>query len=412
MKEVVDFLTSLSKAVSTMGLYEEGHPARERVVDDVHEAVQRLQEVTPRPEFTFLGEEIILDRRPIRSLKNWDWSGRLAGMGIQRLEFIGPVTRDDLDVFLEEVHGRFAGGTVDTAEVRQSRPTNIRFGLVGLEGEGDLVDGGESSLIQTELASTLGYTLREELDAVDWLHSELKEGHQLHMLEAETLVRSLSVAMHGDQDFLIPLLRLKQFHQYTTTHAMNVSVLAMALAEFIGLGPTEIRTFGISGLLHDLGKVTIPEEILNKPGKLTDEERALMNNHTIEGARIIMETEDHLDLAAVVAYEHHIKLNGAGYPSMRYARRCHQASDMVHVCDVFDALRTHRPYREAWEQERVLGYMEEGAGTEFDADLVHAFIKMIRQWSHRIASIEAPDAAVVAADDDDKLLDGLVTPTQ
>ena len=85
MKEVVDFLTSLSKAVSTMGLYEEGHPARERVVDDVHEAVQRLQEVTPRPEFTFLGEEIILDRRPIRSLKNWDWSGRLAGMGIQRL---------------------------------------------------------------------------------------------------------------------------------------------------------------------------------------------------------------------------------------------------------------------------------------------------------------------------------------
>lgn len=412
MKEVVDFLTSLSKAVSTMGLYEEGHPARERVVDDVHEAVQRLQEVTPRPEFTFLGEEIILDRRPIRSLKNWDWSGRLAGMGIQRLEFIGPVTRDDLDVFLEEVHGRFAGGTVDTAEVRQSRPTNIRFGLVGLEGEGDLVDGGESSLIQTELASTLGYTLREELDAVDWLHSELKEGHQLHMLEAETLVRSLSVAMHGDQDFLIPLLRLKQFDQYTTTHAMNVSVLAMALAEFIGLGPTEIRTFGISGLLHDLGKVTIPEEILNKPGKLTDEERALMNNHTIEGARIIMETEDHLDLAAVVAYEHHIKLNGAGYPSMRYARRCHQASDMVHVCDVFDALRTHRPYREAWEQERVLGYMEEGAGTEFDADLVHAFIKMIRQWSHRIASIEAPDAAVVAADDDDKLLDGLVTPTQ
>ncbi len=409
MKEVVEFLTSLSKAVSTMGLYKEGHPARERVVDDVFEAVQRLQEVSPRPEFTFLGEEIILDRRPIRALKNWDWAGRLGSMGVQRLEFTGPVSRDDLDVFLEEIHGRYAGGEVDTAEVRQGRPTNIRYGMVGLAGEGEKAAGSETKLVQSNLASTMGYTLQEEIEAVDWIHSELKDGRQLHMLEAEALVRSLTVAMHGDQDFLIPLLRLKQFDQYTTTHAMNVSVLAMALAEFIGLGPKEVRTFGISGLLHDLGKVTIPAEILNKPGKLDDEERAIMNRHTIEGARIIIETEDHLDLAAVVAYEHHIKINGAGYPAMRYARRCHQASDLVHVCDVFDALRTHRPYREAWEQDRVIGYMEEGAGTEFDADLVHAFIKMIKQWSHRIATIEAPDTAVVPADSTDGLLDGLVT---
>ena len=133
--------------------------------------------------------------------------------------------------------------------------------------------------------ATLGYTLGEEVEAVGWIHDELKDRKQLHLLEAESIVRSLSVAMHGDQAFLIPLLRLKRFDQYTTTHAMNVAILAMSLAEYVGLSPTEVRGFGIAGLLHDLGKVSVPEEILNKPGKLTDDERRVMNGHPAEGAR-------------------------------------------------------------------------------------------------------------------------------
>jgi len=243
--------------------------------------------------------------------------------------------------------------------------------------------------VEQELrTATLGYNLGEEIDTIGWLHDELKDRGDLHLLEAEAIVRSLSVAMHSDQAFLIPLVKLKRFDQYTTTHAMNVAVLSMALAEFIGLGPKEVKMFGTSGLLHDLGKVTIPAEILNKPGKLTDQERRVMNNHTVEGARIILETEEELDLAAVVAYEHHIKLNGGGYPSLRYPRACHQASNIVHVCDVFDALRTDRPYREAWPTDRALGIIEEGAGPEFDPDLAHAFIRMIRQWEDRIAYVE------------------------
>jgi putative nucleotidyltransferase with HDIG domain len=198
--------------------------------------------------------------------------------------------------------------------------------------------------------------------------------------------------MHGDQAYLIPLLHLKEFDQYTVTHTLNVAVLTMALAEFLGMGPREVRAFGIAGLLHDLGKVKIPEEILNKPGKLTDDERAVMNSHTTEGARLILEAEERLDLAAVVAYEHHIRIDGGGYPALAYARPCHEASNLVHVCDVFDALRTHRPYREAWPAERALAIIEEGAGPEFDADIAHAFVQMMRRWEHRIAEapLEAP----------------------
>src|SRR5690606_9202726 len=126
------------------------------------------------------------------------------------------------------------------------------------------------------------------------------------LAEAEAIVRSLSVAMHGEQAFVIPLLRLKEYDQYTTTHSLNVSTLAMALAEYLGMGPAAVRALGTAGLLHDLGKVTVPDEILNKPGKLTDRERTIMNRHPVEGARKILETEQFLDLAAVVAYEHHM----------------------------------------------------------------------------------------------------------
>lgn len=401
MSLAVRFLTGLAQAISTMTLYKEGHPSRERAAQRAHEALVRLQEENPTPRFTFMGDEIVLDRRPMRELKSWDWGPRLASVGIQRLECTGPVTYEDFEVFLEDAVGRLSETAAPSAEVRQTRPTNIRYGVVGLKGS-DEGSGGRPGDLPT---ATLAYTLRDEVETVEWMHEELRDRDQLHLLEAETLVRSLTVAMHGDQEFLIPLVQLKRFDQYTTTHALNVAVLSMALAEFVGLSPKEVRAFGISGLLHDLGKVRIPEEILNKPGKLTEAEREVMNSHTVEGARIIMETEKFLDLAAVVAYEHHIRIDGSGYPSLTYQRKCHHASDLVHVCDVFDALRTDRPYRDAWPQEKILNYMEEGAGSEFDGDLARAFVRMMRKWEGRIAEVEHEDAALPIREEEEKAPD-------
>ena len=125
--------------------------------------------------------------------------------------------------------------------------------------------------------------------------------------------------------------------------------------------------------------MTVPEEILNKPGKLSDEERSIMQQHPAAGAKLIIESGRRLDLAAAVAHEHHIMINGHGYPSCHYRRDCHKASKLVHVCDVYDALRTRRPYREAWDAERVLTYLEERAGTEFDPEAASAFVRMMRK---------------------------------
>jgi len=158
----------------------------------------------------------------------------------------------------------------------------------------------------------------------------------------------------------------------------------MALAQALGVVKKQVRAIGVAGLLHDIGKIRIPLEVLTKPGKLSDEERRIMNQHPVDAARIIMESEEELELAAVVAYEHHIMIDGGGYPRVHYPRECTLASRLVHVCDVFDALSTTRPYREAWPQNKVLSYLEERSGSEFDPDLVATFNRMMRAGAAQV----------------------------
>ena len=384
MSEPVRFLTSFAQAVATMALYGPSHPARTRAVDASYRILRDLQVHDARPEFSFLGDEVVYGQHPLREMRDWEWAARLAAAGVQRLEFAADVTRDDFETFLEGIVSQLALPMLDGAQLRAagSRGSGaIRFGALGIRGENRLTSFVPNVSLPPARRT---YELTEEVATVEWMHEQVSERAQLPLLEAESVVRSLAVAMHGDQEMLLPLLSLREFDEYTTTHSLNVSVLTMALAEAMGMGARDVRAFGVAGLLHDLGKTRIPLEVLNKPGKLTDEERSLMQGHTIEGARIILESDRELDLAAAVAYEHHIMIDGGGYPHRRHARKCHCASTLVHVCDVYDALRTHRPYRVAWETSAVLDYIERGAGTDFDPDIARTFVDLMRRMEGRI----------------------------
>jgi len=165
-------------------------------------------------------------------------------------------------------------------------------------------------------------------------------------------------------------------------------VLSMALGEFLGVGPGMTRALGFAGLLHDLGKVRIPRDILNKPGKLTPEERQVIEAHPVEGARMLLAGREPMEHAAVVAYEHHLMLDGGGYPRLHYPRAAQYPSRIVHVCDVYDALRTRRPYRDAWESARVLDYIAERAGSEFDPTIATGFAAMMREYDLRVQPAE------------------------
>jgi HD-GYP domain-containing protein (c-di-GMP phosphodiesterase class II) len=378
MSDPFRFLTAMGQALATATLYTPGHPARERSVDQAFEALNRLLETDPRPRFSLLDGDVVYGPRVLRQLKDWEWGDRLAKVQVQRMEFQSPVPREEFGEFLLDLCQRLAQQAFDTAEVRQMREGSIKYGPIMVK------TGAEASQLSSgATTATIGYALDEEIETINWLHEQVQTTDSLPLLEAEAVVRSLAVAMHSQGQMFMPLLQLKEFDQYTTTHSSNVAVLAMALGERLELGSGLVRSLGTAGLMHDLGKVRIPHDILVKPGAFSDSEREVMRRHPVDGARLLLERQKGMELAAVVAYEHHIMLNGDGYPHLHFGRECHYASKLVHVCDVYDALCTNRPYREAWTSEIALSYLEEKATVEFDPEIVTTFCGMMRENSHK-----------------------------
>ena len=370
MIQAVRFLNSFGRALSMSSLYAEGHPTLEHALDTAWADLQDLLGAAHHPTFTFLGGNVLFGDAPLSDRRRWEWSARLAESGVQRVEFENPIDRERFVAFLLDVNARLAGHPSHSPAAQAGPRAGIRFGAVGLRDAPAPADAP----IRT---ATLAFTLDTEIETARWVQQEVSDRQAIPLLEVEAIVRSLSVAMHAHPQIVLPLVQLREFDQYTTTHSLNVSVLAMGLAERLELAAGDVRAIGVAGLLHDVGKTRVPLDILNKPGRLTDSEREAMNRHPTDGARLILESNKNLDLAAVVAYEHHVMVDGGGYPKFRYPRACHPASRLIHVCDVFDALRTHRPYREAWPLDRVFAELRERAGIEFDPQLVEPFIAMI-----------------------------------
>ncbi|MEN9790725.1 MAG: hypothetical protein RLZZ63_383 [Gemmatimonadota bacterium] len=385
MMEAGKFLGALTKALTSMQLYGEQHPERQKAMALAYEALRRLLEQDAHPRFTFIGADAIYNDLPLRSLRHWDWAPRFAKVGVQRVEIGSDTTQEDLEAFLQELHDLLFHVGTDSSVKSHLRRSTIRWGAVGVRDEGYQQKPVKSDPNSASIPRAF-VPLKEEGEAIRFIHEEVVGSGQIPLMEAESVIRSLSAAMHGEKDVVLPLLTLKQFDQYTTTHSINVAVLTMALTEWMGRGSADVRAFGMAALLHDIGKVRVPTEVLVKPGRLTDQELALIRRHPEDGARIIYESDKRLDLAAAVAYEHHMWIDGRGYPRRLFSRACHAGSLIVHVCDVYDALASKRPYREAMSQDRILAIIEQGAGVEFDADAALAFLSMMRNWETRAAS--------------------------
>lgn len=371
MTEPIRFLGSFGRALSALGLYRQGHPALQRAIDAAWRDLEALLGAAPRLVFTFLGESVLFGDTPLRG-HTWEWSSRLSAGGIQRVQFDAPLRREAFEAFLYEAAARLTHHGAGSDPAGSPGPSGIRYGPVGLK---ETVPTPAASLP----TATLAVELDAELETARWVEEEVRTKQAIPLIEVETIVRSLSVAMHADAQIVLPLVELREFDEYTTTHSLNVSVLGMGLAERQGLDGRAVRAYGVAGLLHDIGKTLIPREILTKPGRFTDAERRVMNQHPADGARLILRSNNNLDLAAVVAFEHHVMIDGGGYPVRPFNRPCHHASRLLHVCDVFDALRTSRPYRDAWPLDDAIGYLRERAGTEFDASLVEDFVGMLKE---------------------------------
>ncbi len=266
------------------------------------------------------------------------------------------VLRAGRPAFREQRSGR-GGRTEDVVEAHAGAPIEWRGGtrgalLADVERRGRGFDDGEIELM-CELAGLLGIALS---------HAERR--HELH-----PAVRSKMAALTAMVD-----LR----DGYSADHAKAVFELARRVGTRLGMGPAELFELELSALLHDIGKVGVPESILNKPSALTPEEWDVMRCHPEWGARMLPNVPGLEPVGTVVRY-HHERWDGCGYPQRLRRERIPRASRVLSVCDAYEAMTSDRPYRRALTRQEAIARLDAGAGSQFDPVAVRALVELVEE---------------------------------
>lgn len=214
-------------------------------------------------------------------------------------------------------------------------------------------------------------------EAVVSMFQEVRMGKAISADTANELVDEISSSVMRNPGALISLARLKTADDYTYMHSVAVCALMVSLARQLKLDEKQIREAGMAGLLHDLGKAMIPMEILNKPGKLTDEEFYRIKSHPAEGHRLLVEGGSVGEIPLDVCLHHHEKVDGSGYPHKMKDEQISLFAKMGAVCDVYDAITSNRPYKAGWDPAESIRKMTEWCNGHFDSKVFQSFIKSI-----------------------------------
>ena len=214
-------------------------------------------------------------------------------------------------------------------------------------------------------------------EAVTSMFSEVRMGKALEIEGAESLVEEINQSMERNPNALLTLIRLKNVNEYTYMHSVAVCMLMVALGRQMGLDAKQVKLAGTAGLLHDIGKMVIPNEVLNKPGKLTDEEFAVMKSHPERGWEILKSCYQVHETALDVCLHHHERVDGKGYPEKLSGDTLTLFARMGAVCDVYDAISSDRCYKPAWSPAESIRKMASWKDGHFDETVFQAFVKTI-----------------------------------
>ena len=212
--------------------------------------------------------------------------------------------------------------------------------------------------------------------AVRRMFNEARMGKAMNAEDALPLVNAIVASVARNQGAITSLVRLKSKDDYTYMHSVAVCVLMVALARELGLNEEQTRQAGLAGLYHDVGKMAVPDEILNKPAALSDEEFTVMRKHAEFGHAILSRSKQIDDVCLDVCLHHHEKVDGSGYPHKMKGSEISIFAKMGAVCDVYDAITSDRPYKAGWEPGVSLHRMAQWTG-HFDQDILKAFVKCI-----------------------------------
>ena len=212
--------------------------------------------------------------------------------------------------------------------------------------------------------------------AIQTMFEDARMGNSIDFGTTKTIVTEISESVMRNSDALISIMRIKTADEYTYMHSVAVCALMIALAKSLGLDQETCTEAGIAGLLHDIGKTKISDDILNKPGKLTDQEYELMKTHPDEGYKILTTHYSVGEKVEDVCLHHHEKIDGSGYPKGLKGTEISLLARMGAICDVYDAVTSDRPYKKGWNPAEALQRMSQWKG-HFDPQLFQSFVKII-----------------------------------
>jgi putative nucleotidyltransferase with HDIG domain len=362
-----ELLRRFASGVRAAQLYASDHPLLGRNIEGLLSALQALHQHAPSVAIGIVGNELVVADTPMAktSAAMPELIKRLREHKIERIAFDRGLTAAEATAFVQAVA---ALGTKGSAE-RSLQSGHIHIGRITAEDKRTGGVAGDMAAIRQLYASAV------KAAEVAW-ESAAAEGTP-DVPAAFQTVEGLADAVTQNRTALMALTAMRNYDNYTFTHMVNVCILTMGQARALGIDGRLLREFGLSALMHDIGKVRTPKEILNKPDKLTDDEFTIMRKHTVDGAEILRRTPEMPILAPVVAFEHHLRMDGSGYPFGVRRDALNVATMLCSISDVYDAMRSQRAYQQAFPTERILAVLKRNDGTQFDQHLVRRFVQLL-----------------------------------
>ncbi len=372
-------IAQLTAAVTNTSLYSANHPQVAAYIDKAYRVLTDLLRIKPEVTILLIGDDLVADSKPLASGGAYidNFVRILKKKAIERMTFVSGLPPTELQGLIHDLASPDAGAVRSSAFIKLGKvELRVKKGDVGPVTES--LSQASPDMPQEDLQSLLALTATE-LDGLKDLYLRIKKHKQIDVRGVDDVVKGFISGFRKEINPLGILASLKSANEYTFTHVTNVGILTISQAETLGFTGEHLHQVGVASLLHDVGKLFIPEEILSKPSALTSDERKIIETHTVKGARYLMGLEGIPKLAVLAAMEHHLKYDGTGYPSIKGGWRPNIVSQMISISDVFDAMRSRRSYQEPKPVEKIVEILQKGSGVSFNPQLVQHFLKLIKQ---------------------------------
>lgn len=297
---------------------------------------------------------------------------------------------------------------IDEVWIDTDKGLDVDSGNAGtVEESNQQIEDQLKQAAQSGVKTVKPVSMHEEIEQARKIHTRAKEvitsmfqearmGKAIQTEEVVGLVDDISQSISRNPEAFLSISRLKTKDNYTYLHSVAVCGLMIALGKQMKLYPALTRDLGMAGLLHDIGKMAIPDEVLNKPGKLTDEEFETIKSHPLRGWEILKQSHGVGEMALDVCLHHHERVDGKGYPEKLSGEALSLYARMGAVCDVYDAITSTRCYKSSWDPADAIRKMAEWQEGHFDTSVFHAFVKTIGIYpSGTLVKLKSTRLAVV-----------------